>query len=271
MRRLLAILARRLATVLACATASALADIPIARAAPIVAVHASLHPKIPGRSTTIGMTIAVSPNGTVVPPSLLAVQVRYPAGLDVQLSGLGIEACSPATLAMLGPPGCPPDSVMGYGSAIAQVPIKGEVISETARLAIVRAAQHDGHLALMLVAYDEPALSAQIVLGAELLPAERPFGGQLAISVPLVTTFPEGPDMSVTEVELALGPRHLRYSERAHGRVVHYEPAGIRLPSRCTRGGYRFAVQLSFAGGEQASAKTSVPCPRRTLRREAPR
>ncbi|MHB1538880.1 MAG: hypothetical protein ACYCUM_04495 [Solirubrobacteraceae bacterium] len=241
----------------------ALAANASASAAPTASVSATLRPKIPGASTTISMTIVIVPNGTIVPPPLLAAQVSYPAGLDVQLSGLGIASCGLAPLEALGPEGCPPDSVMGRGSAIAQVPIDGGAVSETARLAIVRAAERDGHLALMLVAYDEPALSAQIVLPAELLPADGPFGGRLAIDVPLVPTFPEGPDISVSQIKLVLGPAHLRYRERVHGRVVHYEPAGIKLPGRCTHGGYRFAVQLSFLGGEEASATSAVPCPRR--------
>jgi hypothetical protein len=233
-----------------------------ANAEPLVSVRASLHPKIPGHSTTVDMTIRIAANGTVVPPPLVAAQVRYPAGLDVQLSGLGIQACPLATLEALGPEGCPADSLMGYGRAVAEVPIKGEAIRETARIAIVRAAEQNGHLALLLVVYDEPALSAQIVLSTELLPAGGPFGGLLAINVPLVPTFPEGPDVSVSEIKLVLGPRHLKYRERVGGRVVHYEPAGIELPGRCTRGGFRFAVKLRFLDGSQAVAGTSVACPR---------
>jgi hypothetical protein len=240
---------------------------PAATAAPRVSVHASLRPKIPGRATTIRIAISVVPDGTLVPPPLTSAQVRYPAGLDVQLSGLGIEACSVATLEALGPEGCPPDSVMGYGHAIAEVPIKGEAVRETARIAIVRAKEQDGHLALMVVAYDEPAISEQIVLPGVLLPADGPYGGLLSLQVPLVSTFPEGPDVSVTEIKLVLGPRGLRYRERVHGRVVHYEPGGIKLPGRCGHGGYRFAVELGFLGGEEASGRTGVPCARRARRR----
>jgi hypothetical protein len=238
-----------------------------ANAEPQVSVRASLHPKVPGHSTTIHMTIRIAPGNAIVPPPLQTVQLRYPAGLDVQLSGLGIQACPLATLEALGPEGCPPNSLMGYGRVVAEVPIKGEAIRETARVAIVRAAERDGHVALMLVIYDEPALSAQIVLNAELLPAGGLFGGLLAIEVPLVSTFPEGPDVSVSEIQLVLGPRHLRYRERVGGKVVHYEPAGIELPGKCSTGGFRFAVQLRFLEGSQVSAGTSVACPQHRRRR----
>lgn len=234
-----------------------------AGAAPRVSIAARLHPKIPGRATTIHMTIEIAAAGALVPPPLRNAKVLYPAGLDVQLSGLGIKACALATLEAHGPEGCPPDSVMGRGRAVGEVPIKGEAVTETARLAIVRTAEADRHLALMVVAYDEPALNAQIVMPGVLLPASGPFGGLLSVNVPLISTFPEGPDVSVSKIEFVVGPRHLRYRERVHGRVVHYEPAGIRLPERCTRGGYRFAVKLSFVDGSEASARTAVPCARK--------
>jgi subtilisin family serine protease len=249
---------------------SGLALAGTATAAPQVSVHASLRPKIPGHATTIRIGIRVAPDGTLVPPPLVSAQVRYPAGIDVQLSGLGIQACALASLEALGPEGCPPDSVMGYGTAVAQIPIKGEAVRETARIAIVRAKEQDGHLALMLVAYDEPAISAQIVLPGVLLPADRPYGGLLSLQAPLVSTFPEGPDVSVTEIKLVLGPRGLRYRERLHGRVVHYEPGGIKLPERCGRGGYRFAVQLGFLDGSTASGTAAVACPRRSSGRQRP-
>ncbi len=151
---------------------------------------------------------------------------------------------------------------MGYGGALAEVPIKRQAVRETARVAIVRAEEQDGHLAMMLVVYDETALSAQIVLSAELLPAEGAFGGLLAIHVPLVPTFPEGPEVSVTAIELVLGPKHLQYSERLRGRLLHYEPAGITLPGRCPRGGFPFSIDLTFLGGAHAQGTTAVPCPR---------
>lgn len=117
-----------------------------ALAAPAVGLHASLRPKIPGHATTIRLRMRVAPGpGELVPPPLAEVQLLYPKGLDVTLSGLGIEACSQATLALHGPGGCPADSRMGHGDAIAEVPIGGEAVRETARIAILRGAETEGH------------------------------------------------------------------------------------------------------------------------------
>jgi hypothetical protein len=259
-------LAARLAALLAAGLCWAGACLPAgALAAPSVSLHASLQPERLGHSTTVRLSVRVSPHGELVPPPVLGGELRYPAGMNVRLSGLGIDACSVATLELLGPPGCPPDSVMGFGSAVAALPIKREVVSEAARIAVVRTFERAGRPpALLLYIYDETALDARIVLPAQLLPASRPFGGALAIHVPLVPTFPEGPYVTVSRLSLVLGPSSLVYRERVHGRLVSYRPEGIPLPRHCPRGGFPFAVQLSFLGDGRAAASTAVPCPRRS-------
>jgi hypothetical protein len=235
--------------------------------APSVRLHATLFPEISGHSTTIGVQIEVSPGSELVPPPLISGQLRYPAGLNVQLSGLGIEACAMSTLELLSPRDCPPDSRMGYGGAVAEVPIKGQVFYETAKIAILRATEQAGHQALLLYVYGETGLHAEIPLIADLLPDPGPYGGLLDIHVPLVSTFPEGPNVSVTELQLVLGPPNLVYYERLHGRRIAYRPTGIPLPGRCPRGGFPFAVQLGFLDGSQATASTTVPCPQVRARR----
>ncbi len=266
-RRLLA--AACAAAALACMTVGALLPAG-ALATPSVGLKATLTPEILGHATTIRLDMQLAPGGgELVPPPLTAAQLRYPAGMEVTLSGLGIEACPETTLLLAGPEGCPADSVMGRGRAGAEIPLAGEVVRETARIAIVRGAEQEGDVTLLLVVYHEPALSAQIVLPTVLLPAAKPFGGSLEIHAPLVSTVPEGPDLSVSDIELVLGPRNLVYSERAHGRLVHYTPAGIPLPERCPRGGFRFALQMEFVDGSRAAASTAVACPRRPRRKRA--
>jgi hypothetical protein len=227
-------------------------------------VHATFTPEILGRATTIRVEIRISAGaGEIVPPPLIEGQLRYPAGMNVQLSGLGIDACRIAALQAQGLSACPPDSRMGYGSAVAQAPIKGEAFYETAKIAILRAPEQHGHQAIMLYVYGETGLQADLVLPSPILPAAKPFGGLLAVHVPLVPTVPEGPDVSVTKVDFVLGPKNLTYTERIHKKTVHYKPAGVPLPRRCPRGGFPFQVTLRFMDGERAEGRTAVACPRR--------
>jgi hypothetical protein len=239
----------------ACLPASALA-------APSVRLHASFSPEIPGHSTTVGFRVQIAPGRSeLVPPPLVEANIRYPARLDIALSGLGIETCSAATLERSGPQGCSVDSLMGAGHAIAEFPVKGAVVREAARLAVVRTTEQEGHLAMLLYAYDERAVSARIIFAGQLLPAPAPFGGRLEISVPLVQSLPEAPDLAVSEIQLAIGAKGLTYYERVRGKVVAYKPAGIELPRHCPRGGFPFSVELGFLGGMRVGGRTAVACP----------
>ncbi len=264
--RLAAILARPIA-VGACVAMIAACTAGGAGAAPSVKLRAGFTPERLGRTTTVSLSIQIAPHGETVPPPLTQADLRYPAGLDVQLSGLGIDACSASTLEELGVEGCPPDSIMGHGYAVAEFSIKHKPLREAAQIAIVRTVEQDGHFALLLYIYGETAVSAQIVLPAVLLPADGPFGGLLSIQVPLVPSLPESPDVSVGEIRLVLGPPDLTYYERAQHKLIAYKPGGIGLPKRCPRGGFRFAIELGFLGGAHAGASTAVPCPIRSRRK----
>ena len=233
-----------------------------ALATPAVSLHAAFDPEILGHETTVDFRIQIAPTTELLPPPLVEANIRYPAGLDITLSGLGIDTCSVATLELLGPQGCPADSLMGDGHTIAEFPVKHEVFREAAQIAIVRTSERSGHLTMLFYVYDETAVSAQIILTGQLLPAAMPFEGRIDVQVPLVASLPEAPDVAVAEIKLVLGPKDLTYYERVHGRLVAYRPSGIDLPKRCPRGGFPFAAELGFLGGSHAGSETTVPCPR---------
>jgi hypothetical protein len=253
---------------LGCALLPAVCLSQDAVAAPSASLHAAFSPEFLGHSSTVHFRIQITPGGgELLPPPLTETNVRFPAGLDVTLSGFGIDACPTATLELAGLPGCPADSLMGRGSAIAEFPVKHEVFREAAQIAIVRTDEQEGHLAMLFYIYNETAVSAQLILPSQLLPASKPFGGLLEIRVPLVQTLPEAPDLAVAEIQLVLGPKDLTYYERIHHRYVAYKPAGIDIPKHCPSSGFPFTVELGFLGGSHATSATTVPCPPRSARR----
>lgn len=257
-------LTRSLSALLTCACLPVACLPTAALATPSVSLRASFSPKILGRPTTVDLRIRIAPSSTeLLPPPLTEANVRFPAGLDIALSGLGIDTCSAATLTRAGLPGCSANSLMGRGHAIAEFTVKHEVFRESARIAIVRTTEHEDHMAMLLYLYNETAVSARIILPSELLPAARPFEGRLNIKVPLVQTLPEAPDLAVAEIELVLGPKDLTYYEHAHGKIVAYKPAGIDLPEHCPRGGFPFTADLTFLGAGHAASSTAVRCPAR--------
>jgi hypothetical protein len=227
-----------------------------------VRLQATLTPERLGQSTTIGFDFQVISPNSQVPPPITAARVLYPGNLGIALSGLGLATCSASRLKAFGSAGCPPDSLMGYGTALTEIPIGPEILHETAHITIYRAETDSGHLALLIYATGESPVDAQIVFPGVLLPAPPPFGGQVDATIPLVPTLPEAPNVSVIRFSSTLGPQHITYYEHIHGRTIAYHPKGLILPDTCPPGGFPFAAELSFEDGSHATAHTTVPCPR---------
>jgi hypothetical protein len=260
--------ARQLASTLGLCVATLLALAPAnVLAVPKVTLHAAFNPERLGQSTTVNLRILIAPGAEPIPPPIVQAELRYPAGLDAQLSGLGIDECTAATLETAGIDACPPDSVMGEGQAIAEFLIAHHIVREVAAMTAVRTTEQGGHLTMLLYLYDETAVSAQLILTSQLLPAGGPFAGLVDIQIPLVQSLPGTPDVSVSEIQLGLGPESLTYTENVAGKIIHYIPEGINLPKHCPRGGFPFAVTLGFADGSHASGRTAVPCPATAARR----
>jgi hypothetical protein len=250
-----------LLAVLACA-----ACIPASAAgAPRVALQAALLPERLGAGTTIEFAFGVAFADHEKPVPVRVIQLRYPAHLGIATSGLGLSTCSAQTLEDGGPPGCPAESVMGYGSGLAEVSVGHVTLYEPVKLTTFMAPVRDGHLGLLFFADGEEPVAAEVVIPGVVLPSQAPFGGDLTTSVPLVPTWPEGPDVVLTRFSTTLGPgvgrRRVTYWEYSRGRYIPYHPRGVILPRRCPRGAFPFAATLTFENGKRSRAHTVVPCP----------
>jgi hypothetical protein len=234
---------------------------PAARAGQRVTLSASFTPERLGHGTTVGFGFEVAGASGSVPSPLTGLEIRYPGNIGLALSGLGLEECLPARLEAYGPQGCPADSLMGYGSALAEIQVGPETVRENVEIAIAQAPIQNGHVALLFYAKGLRPVDARIVFPGLLLPAPAPFGGLVQINVPLVASLPEAADVAVVRVRATLGPEHLTYYKRVRGKMMAYKPRGIILPDRCPRGGFPFAATFIFQDGTHASASTQVPCP----------
>ena len=119
----------------------------------------------------------------------------------------------------------------------------------------------EGHIALLFYANGHLPVSAQIVFNGLVLPAASPFGGDLAITTPLVPALPGSPNAAIVQLHSTIGPLHLTYYEHTRGKYVSYHPRGILLPRTCPRGGFRFAASFTFEDGAHTRAHAVVPCP----------
>ena len=239
----------------------------IATASESVKLTAGLTPERLAHGTTLSFGFRITTPGGAVPPALTELDVSYPAHFGIVSSGLGLATCTAAVLEVLGAMGCPANSFMGHGSAVAKVPFGAEVVEETAVVAVLRAPEQKGHTMLLFYAEGVTPVDASVIFSGVLDSARPPFGGDIKIAVPLVPSLPEGADVAVISAQSTIGPAHLTYYEDAHGRRIAYRPKGIVLPGRCPRGGFPFAARLGFLDGSQAAAQTRVPCPRPRPRR----
>jgi hypothetical protein len=232
-----------------------------------VRLQATFTPERLGHDTTVGFAFQIAASGNQVPSPLTGIEVSYPVDLGFALSELGLARCSAGALEAFGPQGCPANSLMGYGTALAEIAIGPSILRETVRVIVFRTTDHRGHLALLIYASGATPVSAEIVFPAVVFPAVAPFGGRLDMAIPLVPSLPEAPDVAVVQFTSTLGPQHLHYHERIHGRVVSFQPRGIPLPTSCPPGGFPFSAKFRFLDGSHAVAHTTVPCPHRMSRR----
>lgn len=232
---------------------------------------ASLSPNRLGSPTTIAVGFRI----TSIPPQnqlpLIDVSLQLPEEMGIATSGLGLENCLVSRLEALGPKGCPTNALMGRGVATAEIPIAGELISESARIELFSAPVKDSRLALLVYVDATEPVYAQLVFPALVLPAGSPFGETIDTSVPLVPTLPGGSDVAVTRFRMTIGTTsqgegHFLYQRRSHGRRTYYAPNGLLLPPSCPKGGFTFQAHFLFADQTTATARTRVPCPPRPRR-----
>jgi len=225
-----------------------------------VRMRAGFIPLALGKPSTISLSFRVRDPGAKAPPPLRRMTIRYPNELGIALSGLGIETCTVETLEFNGPSGCPTDSLMGRGSALAALPFGPEVLYERAKVWVYRAPDANGYINLLFYAEGHHPVIAHLVLTAELLPERPPYGGRIAVSLPLIPSLPEAPPVSIVKLSATLGPRGITYIERRHHRLVRYKPTGIYLPQRCPRSGFPWSATFAFQDGHQAATRIYVPC-----------
>ncbi len=236
-----------------------------ALAAEHVSLQASFSPDRLNTPTTIDFGFRVSSSIPGATPSpVVGLDLYLPAGMGLATSTLGMAVCSPQRLLEYGLPGCPANSRVGFGTALGEVRAEHEVITEAATVQAVLGPNLNHHEQVLFYVESIAPVQTELVFPSELLPSSSPlFSGQLHTSVPVVTAWANGPDISVTQLSSSLGPRGLTYLRRVRGYLVPFHPKGISVPAGCPSGGFPFLARLTFLDGSVVSARQSVPCPTR--------
>jgi hypothetical protein len=251
-----------LAATLALYAAGAVVLTHSAHAAQSVTLKTAFIPNRLGKRTTIEFGFQVhSTTSGGVPSPLIDVDLHLPAGLGLATSTLGLAGCEPAALIAQGPVGCPANSRVGFGSALVVVPGELEPVQEEGKLNAFLGPSNSENLEVLFYAEGSAPVSAQLVFRGQVLSDDAPFGGRLDTAIPLIPTWPGGPDVAITSMTSTIGPLGLTYYRQVHGRTVPFHPLGIAVPKHCPRGGFPFRADIAFLDGTRASATSTVPCP----------
>ncbi len=240
-----------------------------AGAAQTATLQTSFSPDRLGASTTIGFGFQIANPDGGLPAPLSSLSLRLPTGIDYLTTTLGLAICQPANLLARGVAGCSPNSRLGFGSALVEVPFgtgSGHEIPEIQAL-MGPPNPSNGNIVVLFYANGQSPVYAQIVFQGELVSGSETLGGSLNAAVPLIPSVPNGPPVSILKVESTIGPSHLTYYKYVHGKRVPFHPRGVSVPLSCPRGGFQFSATFGFTDGTSAVAKSVVPCPPPSRRR----
>jgi hypothetical protein len=232
-----------------------------AGAAETASLHTSFSPDRLGASTTIGFSFNIASTEGVLPPALQSLSLHLPAGINYLRTTLGLAICNPANLLAKGLAGCPANSRLGSGSAFVEVPFGQGAGHEIPEIQALRGPSHEGNLVVLFYANGQAPVYAQLVFEGELVEGSQTLGGSLNTAVPLIPSVPNGPPVSIVNVNATIGPGNLIYTERVGHRTISFRPRGVEVPSSCPRGGFPFSANFTFVDGSSATAQSAVPCP----------
>jgi hypothetical protein len=241
----------------------------VASAAPPLRITAAFDPDaVLGGPTALDVTLRLDPRQLTRAP-LTEVRFAYPRKLGLVSSGLGLATCTrPSSdfvqVLIVAPRlgGCPPNAVMGYGTALALVRLtSGQVIREYATVTLLSGPIERGRLGLVVYVDGQHPFGAKLAFQGEVRGAPAPYGGALTVRMPSVPGLEELATISLVEMRITIGSHRIRYYEHRGGRMVAYRPEGVALPATCPSHGFRFRTQVSFADHSRRSATSTTPCP----------
>ena len=237
-----------------------------AAAAPTVTLQAKLQPETLGASTTVSVGFRIAALAELEPPPLSSFAVRLPTGMGFAAATLGLATCSEQNLLSEGTAGCPRESVMGFGSAQVQAPFGPRVVRETGRVSIFMTQPVDRRTTMLFYFDGRKPVIAPLALQTEILTPESSLDSVLSTEIPPIPTAPGGANVSMLSLQANIGPSHVWYFKRVHGRTVAYHPKGLNVPETCPRGGFLFTGEFRFQDGSSATSRSVVPCPPRGAR-----
>jgi hypothetical protein len=210
----------------------------------------SLSPDRLGARATLTFTIHYAGGEFGVPSAVRHSVLRFPAGMSLDIPSLRV--CSAARLRAHGPRGCPAQSEIGSGHALAETHAGSQITSEDVELHAFLGPPDNLQPTFEILAQGYTPLNEQVVFTGKVLTASAPYGEELEMSIPPVPSLPLEPDASIVTFSLTVG---------ASRRSGAHSKSTVSVPRRCPAGGFPFAAQFTYADGSTGGAAAKVPCP----------
>jgi hypothetical protein len=234
----------------------------VAHATQTVKLKVAFDPDRAGERTTIRFGFRITGPGGTPPSPIVSLGLRLPAHMGIATTTLGQANCYPAPLLENGLAGCSENARLGFGDAVAVVPLRRHPIYERASLTALMGPPMTDRLEVLFYAEGLTPVFAQFVFPGVVVGDVHPFGDRINTTIPLIAPWPDGPNIALTSFSSTIGPLHLTYHRQVNGKRIAYQPHGIIVPRHCPHGGYPFAAVLAFEDGTTTQALAHVPCPR---------
>jgi hypothetical protein len=213
------------------------------------AIRASFSPDRLGAKAAFTFTVHYSGGEFGAPSPVRRAVVHLPPGLRMHIPRL--RDCTRAQLQARGASGCPARSLIGTGSALADVHAGSELEREEAAVWAFIGPLQGSNPTIEILGQGYTPLDERVVVTGVVVPDRAPYGEELVMSIPPIPTIPLEPDASMVSFSLTIGG--LRF--KAHN------PNTVIVPSRCPAGGFPFAADFTYADGSTSTATTAAPCP----------
>lgn len=214
------------------------------------AIHASFSPDRLGAKAAFTFAVHFGGGALDVPSPVRKAVVQFPAGLTLEVPKL--ESCSKARLQARGPRGCPPQSVIGTGHALADVHVGSSVESEEAAISVFVGPPQGPNPTIEILGQGYSPLEERVVITATALPDDPPYGEKLVMSVPAIPTIPLEPNASEVSFTVTVGGKAAKR---------HHNPNTVLLPTSCPTGGFPFAAEFTYENNSTSTSTATVPCP----------
>jgi hypothetical protein len=214
-----------------------------------------LSPNRPGAKGALTLAVQYTGGEQGVPSPVHRSVLSLPAGLTLEVPSL--RSCSAARLQAQGPKGCPPQSLIGRGHALAKALAGSNVIEEEVELWAFIGPPQGNTPTLELLGEGTTPVPAQVVITGTVVPAHAPYGEQLVIPIPPVPSLPSVSETSLANLTLTIGASGPHPARNANTVVV----------PRCPAGGWPFAAAFTYADGSSGSTVARQPCPAKAKRR----